>query len=333
MDGRAHRWFILIASVVPLCGVIVAMVLLWNSLFAWSDAISLLVMYVVCGLGISMGYHRLFSHRSFECGKVIRVALAVAGTMAGQGPPIIWVAHHRKHHRVSDQPGDPHSPHLNFPPGFRGMMAGLWHAHLGWLFNVNLESAPMRYCPDLMREKVMRRISERFVAIVISGVLLGGLIGLAVGHTFTAFLTGLLWGGLVRIFLVNHITYAVNSIGHYFGRRRYPTSDESRNVMWLALPSFGEAWHNNHHAFPRSARFGMRWYEVDLTAATIWTLERLHLATKVIRIDPERMALKERGVSRVVASGMSTEELLSNTSTTPLADRDKTAAMSLTDVE
>jgi stearoyl-CoA desaturase (Delta-9 desaturase) len=225
------------------------------------------------------------------------------------------------------------SPHLDFPPGFKGMMAGLWHSHLGWLFNVKLESTPMRYCPDLIRERSMRRISEQFIAIVAGGVVLAGLIGFAVGHTLTSFLTGMLWGGLVRIFLVNHITYAVNSVGHYFGRRRYPTADQSRNVAWLAVPSFGEAWHNNHHAFPRSARHGMRWYEVDITACTIWTLERFRLVTKVIRIDPERMALKEQGISRVVAGGMSTEEVLAGASTTPLADRDKAAAVSLTDVE
>ncbi|MET8091547.1 acyl-CoA desaturase [Micromonospora sp. NPDC005220] len=302
MNGREHRWFILVASVIPLLGVGVAMALLWNRVFGWSDVVALVVLYTICGLGVSMGYHRLLAHRAFETPRPVRYALAVAGAMAGQGPPIIWVAHHRRHHRVSDRPGDPHSPHLDFDPGFRGLLAGLWHAHLGWLFDSRLESDPIRYCPDLVRERPMRWISGHFLAIVLAGLLLPGLIGLAVAGTLTAFLTGVLWGGLVRLFLVNQFTYAVNSVGHYFGRRTFPTADESRNVAWLALPSLGEAWHNNHHAFPRSARHGLRWWQIDLTAMTIWTLERVGLASKVVRIDPAKMTVRQRGGSLVAAA-------------------------------
>jgi stearoyl-CoA desaturase (delta-9 desaturase) len=239
--------------------------------------------------------------------------------MAGQGPPLTWVAHHRRHHRVADRPGDPHSPHLDFEPGFLGMMAGLWHAHVGWLFDQELASDPIRYCPDLVREKHIRWLSAKFVPVVLGGFVLSGLIGLAVGHTVTAFLTGVLWGGVVRLFLVNHMTYAVNSVGHYFGRRRYPTNDESRNVAWLSVASFGEAWHNNHHAFPRSFRHGMRWWEVDISAVVIASLERLGLATNVIRIDPDRMVFKESNGGRVPAA--------------PLAHRSPSAAVSVTDVE
>ncbi|MFG1919072.1 acyl-CoA desaturase [Micromonospora sp. NPDC048898] len=332
MNGREHRWFILAASVIPLFGIAAAMALLWNRMFGWSDVAALVTMYVLCGLGISMGYHRLFAHRAFETTKVIRYSLATVGSMAGQGPPLIWVSHHRHHHRVADRPGDPHSPHLDFEPGFRGMMAGLWHAHLGWLFNENLESSPMRYCPDLVREKPMRWISEHFVGIVLAGIVLPGIIGAAIGQSVTAFLTGMLWGGLVRIFLVNHITYAVNSVGHYFGKRAYPTEDESRNVAWLALPSFGEAWHNNHHAFPRSARHGLLWWQIDVTATVVWALERVHLVTKVIRIDPERMAIKAAGGSLVAAAadrGVS----FPVAPDIPLANRDRTHVMTVTDVE
>ncbi|HEY3606338.1 MAG TPA: acyl-CoA desaturase [Pseudonocardiaceae bacterium] len=316
MNGREHRWFVLATSVIPLVGVGGAMFLLWRRAFGWSDLTALAVMYVVCGLGISIGYHRLLAHRSFRTTRAIRVALTLAGAMAGQGPPLTWVAHHRRHHRVADRPGDPHSPHLDFPPGFLGMLAGLWHAHVGWLFDEGLASDPIRYCPDLVREKHIRLLSAEFVPVVLCGFVLSGLIGLAVGHTLTAFLTAVLWGGLVRLFLVNHMTYAVNSVGHYFGRRRYPTNDESRNVAWLSVASFGEAWHNNHHAFPRSFRHGMRWWELDISAGVIASLERLGLATNVIRIDPERMVLKE-----------------SNGPATPLAHRSPSTAVSVTDVE
>lgn len=336
MDGKEHRWFILVASVTPLLAVPVAMVLLWNSVFGWSDVVALAFMYAVAGLGISVGYHRLLAHRAFETTRPVRLALATAGAMAGQGPPIIWAAHHRKHHRVADKEGDPHSPHLDFEPGFRGTVAGIWHAHIGWLFDVGLSSDPMRFCPDLFREKAMRRISEHFVWVVLAGIVLPGILGFAVsGGEPAAFLTGMLWGGLVRILLINHMTYAVNSIGHYFGRRRFTTTDESRNVAWLALPSFGEAWHNNHHAFPRSARHGMKWYEVDLSAVFIWSLERLRLAWKVVRIDPVRLTMREAGISRVDGSGLQQRELLAGQQKlVPLAERGRQGPdVSLVDVE
>ncbi|MBW1602235.1 fatty acid desaturase [Streptomyces sp. JJ66] len=334
MDGREHKWFILTASVVPLLAVFAGMVLLWNRIFSWSDLTVLLVMYAVCGFGISIGYHRLLTHRAFETHRPVRVAFAAAGAMAAQGPPLIWAAHHRKHHRVADKEGDPHSPHLGRAPGLRGAGAGIWHAHLGWLFNRDLTSDPMRYCPDLTREKSLRWLSEHFVLIVAAGIVLPGLLGFALsGGAPTSFLTGMLWGGLIRIFLVNHMTYAVNSIGHYFGRRRFTTTDESRNVFWLAIPSFGEAWHNNHHAFPRSARHGIRWYEIDLSAIVIWAMEKTRLARKVVRIDTERLTLREAGVSRVAAAGADRSELLrGQQDLAPLAHR-RDAAPSLVDVE
>ncbi|QKV96544.1 acyl-CoA desaturase [Streptomyces sp. NA02950] len=335
MDGREHRWFILAASVIPLVAVFGAMVLLWQEIFRWSDIVVLVIMYAISGFGISTGYHRMLTHRSFETYKPIRVALATAGVMAGQGPPIIWAAHHRRHHRVADKAGDPHSPHLDFEPGFKGMMAGLWHAHLGWLFRTELTSDPIRYCPDLVREKPLRWLSENLVPVVLAGVLLPGLIAYAItGGSVRALLTGILWGGLVRIFLINHMTYAVNSVGHYFGRRRFTTTDESRNVAWLAIPSFGEAWHNNHHAFPRSARHGMKWYELDLSAILIWSLEKTRLAWKVVRIDTERLTMREANISRVEAGRLGRQELLEGQQRiAPMADRKRNATASVVDVE
>ncbi|MFF1708987.1 MULTISPECIES: acyl-CoA desaturase [unclassified Streptomyces] len=336
MDGKEHRWYMLAASLVPLFALGAAMVLAWNHIFGWTDVLVTVVMYVISGIGISTGYHRMLTHRSFETYKPIRVALATAGVLAGQGPPIIWAAHHRKHHRVADKEGDPHSPHLGFEPGFKGAIAGMWHAHLGWLFDEDLSSDPIRYCPDLVREKPLRWLSENFVAVVAAGVVLPGLLAFAItGGSVQALFTGMLWGGLVRIFLINHMTYAVNSVGHVFGRRRFTTTDQSRNVAWLALPSFGEAWHNNHHAFPRSARHGMKWYEVDLSAIFIWSLETTRLAWKVIRIDTERMTMREAGVSRVSGSKLSQEELLvSQQKIAPMADRSRGGSdLSLVDVE
>ncbi|MGW2473266.1 acyl-CoA desaturase [Streptomyces sp. NPDC001665] len=338
MDGLKHRWFILGASLIPLVAVFGAMVLLWNRIFGWSDVVVLVIMYAISGFGISAGYHRMLTHRSFETYKPIRVALATAGVMAGQGPPLIWAAHHRKHHRVADKPGDPHSPVLDFEPGFKGTMAGLWHAHLGWLFDVNLTSDPMRYCPDLVREKSLRWLSEHLVLVTASSVVLPGLIAYGItGGDWRAGLTGMLWGGLVRIFLINHMTYAVNSVGHVFGRRRFDTTDQSRNVAWLSIPSFGEAWHNNHHAFPRSARHGMKWYEVDLSAILIWSLEKTRLAWKVVRIDPERMEMREAGVSRVNAASADKRQLLeTQQNIAPMAERGRAAReadASLVDVE
>jgi stearoyl-CoA desaturase (Delta-9 desaturase) len=299
MDGREHYSFILASSIAPLLGVVAAVVLLWDRLVTPADLIAFGVMYVIAGLGVSTGYHRLLAHRSFKTYRPLRVFFASAGAMAGQGPPLIWTAHHRHHHRVADKPGDPHSPYLEEEPGIAGAVKGLWHAHLGWLFDKNLSSDPIRYCPDLARDKDMRVISKYFLAFVAAGIVLPGLIVLAITGSWVGFLTGALWGGLVRFFCSNHITYAVNSIGHYYGRRRFDTPDESRNVAWLSLLSFGESWHNNHHAFPRSARHGLAWWEVDISALVIRTLAATGLAWDVITIDGERMTRRAEGLKRV----------------------------------
>lgn len=293
MDGRRHYLFILLISIFPLLGVFTAMVLLWNSYFQLSDLVAFVAMYIVAGLGVSTGYHRLFAHRAFKTTRPMRIFFAVAGSIGSQGPALIWTAHHRRHHRVADKPGDPHSPYLDLEPGTRAGLTGLWHAHLGWLFDRELTSDPVRYCPDLARDKDIRWASKNFGWLVLLGVVLPGFIGLAVGHTPVSFVTGMLWGGLVRIFVGNHATYAVNSIGHVFGSRRFSTPDESRNNGWLAVLSFGESWHNNHHAFPRSARHGMRWYELDISAIVITVLERVHLAHDVIRIDRDRQGQRQ----------------------------------------
>ena len=299
MDGSEHRTFILIMSVVPALGFAAAVALAWNDILRPADVVAFVVMSVVTELGISTGYHRLLTHRAFKTSRPLRFFFATCGAMAAQGPPIIWAAHHRRHHRLADKPGDPHSPYANEEPGLRGALKGLWHAHLGWLFNRKLTSDPIRYCPDLTRDKDMRFISNHFVWFVLAGVALPGLLGLGLTGTLAGAATAALWGGPVRLFFGNHITYAINSIGHYYGRRRFPTPDESRNVSWLALLSWGESWHNNHHAFPRSASHGMRWHEIDISAMVIWLMERLGLATDVVRIDREVMDRRAAGARSV----------------------------------
>jgi stearoyl-CoA desaturase (delta-9 desaturase) len=228
---------------------------------------------------------------------------------------------------VADKPGDPHSPYSTDEPGLRGVAKGLWHAHLGWLFDKDLSSDPVRYCPDLARDKDIRFISRHFIWFVLGGIALPALIGFAATRSVAGAATGALWGGLVRFFFANHVTYAVNSVGHYFGRRRFSTPDESRNVGWLALFSFGEAWHNNHHAFPRSASHGMRWWEVDISALLIRLLERLGLAWDVIRIDRDRQQVREVAWAQI-GGGRHARSV----PTVPLAER-TTVAVGIADVE
>jgi stearoyl-CoA desaturase (delta-9 desaturase) len=292
MDGKTHRNFILTASIVPPIAFAAAIVLLWHKAVDEVDLAIFAGMYLLCSIGLGVGFHRLFTHRAFKTKKPTRLALAVLGTMGAEGPPIVWVSHHRKHHALADVEGDPHSPHLHGEQGLKGAFKGLWHSHWGWLFRTELTSDPMRYAPDLVREKEMRWISQHFLAIVAAGLILPGIAGFAIKGTVGGLLTGFLWGGLVRMFVLHHITYSVNSVGHYFGRRRFVTDDKSKNVALLAIPTLGEAWHHNHHAFPTSYTHGLKWYEVDLAALVIRGLERLGLAWDLVRISPARQESK-----------------------------------------
>jgi stearoyl-CoA desaturase (delta-9 desaturase) len=267
----------------------------WAGILRPVDVAIFVVFYVLTGLGVTVGFHRLFTHRSFKTRPAVRAVLAVLGSIAIEGPVISWVADHRKHHAFSDRPGDPHSPHVDHGSGLRGELRGFAHAHIGWLFRHDQRGARARYAPDLLRDPVVRFVDRTFVLWAVGGMLLPFFVGAAIGGTVTAGLTALLWGGLVRLFVLHHLTYSINSICHVFGRRRFATTDESRNVFWLALPTFGEAWHNNHHAFPTSARHGLRRWELDPSAAVIRGLELCGLAWDVVRISPERQRVKLRG--------------------------------------
>jgi len=278
------------AVIIPFLAVLGAIALLWNEVVGTADLVIAAVMYLLTAVGITVGFHRLLTHRSFQTPKWIEYAFAVLGSMAVQGPVISWVADHRKHHAHTDEEGDPHSPHVGHGGGFRGMLSGLWHAHSGWLMSTQGRADWKRYAPDLHEDPGMRIIARRFVPLVIASLALPALAGYVVSGTLAGAATGLLWGGLVRIFFVHHITWSVNSVCHYFGTRRFKTDDQSTNVFWLALPSLGESWHHNHHAFPRSAVHGLRRWEIDPSALIIGTMEKLGLAWNVVRISPERQA-------------------------------------------
>jgi stearoyl-CoA desaturase (Delta-9 desaturase) len=281
---RLQRNANIAAVIVPFVAVIAAIPLLWNSLVGWTDIGVMVGVYLATAFGITIGYHRLLTHRAFETYRPIKYLFAILGSMAVQGPVIGWVADHRKHHAHTDEEGDPHSPHVGEGSGLRG----LYHAHVGWLFEDHGTAEAKRYAPDLLEDQGMHFISRHFVWWVVLGLALPFGLGYAIGGTLDAALLALFWGGLVRVFFVHHVTWSINSVCHFFGRRRFATDDRSTNVAWLALPSLGEAWHHNHHAFPRAAMQGLRWWEVDISGLTIKAMRRLGLAWNVIEISPER---------------------------------------------
>jgi stearoyl-CoA desaturase (delta-9 desaturase) len=265
---------------------------LWHKLLGWSDLIVFAVMYVSTGLGVTVGFHRLFTHRSFKTTNTVRAVLAVLGSAAIEGPVISWVADHRKHHVFSDKPGDPHSPHVDHGVGVRGALRGLLHAHVGWLFIHTQRGLKTRYAPDLLADRVVCFVNRTFLLWAVAGLAAPFLLGWAIGGTVAEGLTGLLWGGAIRMLVLHHATYSINSLCHFFGRRNFKTDDESRNLRWLSIFTFGEAYHNNHHAFPTSARHGLSRWSWDPSAWVIWGLEKTGLAWDVVRISPERQAAK-----------------------------------------
>jgi stearoyl-CoA desaturase (Delta-9 desaturase) len=251
----------------------------------WQDLVILAVMYAGIGTGITVGFHRLLTHRSFTCSRLLRAAFAALGSAAAEGPVIDWVATHRRHHQFSDVEGDPHSPH-GHGSGFRGALRGLVHAHLGWVFS-DMEVADERhYAKDLLADPWIRFVNDTFVLWVLAGLAVAFGLGVALTGTVAGGLTALLWGGAARIFLMHHATFSINSLCHFFGRHDYDTGDESRNLAWLAIPTWGEAWHNNHHAFPTSYRHGLKRWQIDPSAVIIRALEMLGLVWDVVRVDP-----------------------------------------------
>src|SRR5436305_13626880 len=245
------------AMTAPLAGLVAAGCLAWGGTMHWQDLVVTAVIYLLTGFGVTVGYHRLFTHRSFKTGRVVRVVLAVLGSVAVEGALIEWVATHRKHHSHPDQPGDPHSPHLHDAPGWRGALRGLVHAHIGWLFRGGDRANPARYARDLLEDRDLLLISRMFPLWVLAGLGLAFGLGVALTGSAIGGVTALLWGGGARIFLLHHATFSINSLCHYFGRRPFRTGDESRNLAWLAPMTPGEAWHTNHHPSRTSADHGL----------------------------------------------------------------------------
>jgi stearoyl-CoA desaturase (delta-9 desaturase) len=277
---------------VPPLALVIAGGLAWGGALHWQDLVVLAITYTLTGFGITVGYHRLFTHRSFKTSRPVRVALAVLGSMAVEGPVVEWVATHRRHHRFSDHAGDPHSPHVDRAPGWRGALRGLAHAHVGWIFRGKDMANPARYAKDVLIDADMRFISRMFPLWVLVGLAVPFGLGVALTGSLAGGLTGLLWGGAVRVFLLHHATFSINSLCHYYGKRPFSTDDESRNLAWLAPFAFGESWHNNHHAFPTSARHGLHRWQLDPGGWLIGGLERCHLVWDVIRVGPERQQAK-----------------------------------------
>jgi stearoyl-CoA desaturase (delta-9 desaturase) len=295
---RLERNVNVAAVVIPFVGLLASGVLLWNRLLGPRDLALFAALYLATGVGITVGFHRLLTHRAFQTHSWVRYLFAVLGSMALEGSVIDWVADHRKHHTFPDEEGDPHSPHIHDGSGWRGMLRGLWHAHVGWLFSTHGQASSRRYARDLVEDPFMRRINRAFPWLALASLALPAVLGFVIsGGSWLAALTAYIWAGLARVFLVHHITWSINSICHFFGRRRFDVEDRSTNVFWLALPSLGEAWHHNHHAFPRSAFHGLRWYELDPSGWIIAALAKFGLAWDVVRVNPERQRAKLAGAS------------------------------------
>ncbi|MGN6250334.1 MAG: acyl-CoA desaturase [Marmoricola sp.] len=258
---------------VPFLAVLAAVPIAWGGWLGWSDVLIMVVMYALTGHGITVGYHRLFTHRSFKPNRFVKNALAIAGSMAIEGPVVRWVADHRKHHKFSDRDGDPHSP-WRYGHTLGALSKGFLYAHMGWLFDP--EQTPQRtYAPDLMKDRDIVRISRQFPLWVLVSLSAPVLLGFLLTWSWQGALTAFFWGSLVRVALLHHVTWSINSICHTVGAQPFLSRDKSANVWWLAIPSMGESWHNLHHADPTCARHGVLRGQLDTSARVIWALEKV----------------------------------------------------------
>jgi stearoyl-CoA desaturase (delta-9 desaturase) len=278
----------------PFVAVAAAVPLLWGSVIHVRDVVLAVVLYAVTGHGVTVGFHRMFTHRSFKATRPLKIVLAVAGSMAVEGSLVSWVANHRRHHMFSDREGDPHSPH-GHGSGLRGQLRGFAHAHIGWLFKTD-NSPPERFAPDMLRDRDVLIISRLFPLLALASFAIPFLAGWGLSGKVAGGLTALLWAGLVRMAVLHHVTWSVNSICHMFGRRPHEADDRSTNFAPLAIISMGESWHNLHHAYPSSARHGAERGQLDSSAALIRIFEKAGWATKV-RWPRERLASSLRGDS------------------------------------
>jgi stearoyl-CoA desaturase (Delta-9 desaturase) len=284
----------LVAVVLPFAGLVVAIVFLWGTGLSWVHLGLTIGMYLITAVGITVGFHRLFTHRSFQTNRIVAVLLGIFGSMAVEGPLLKWVAMHRRHHQHSDDEHDPHSPHGHGGDGLWATLRGLWHAHVGWIFDPDPDHIA-RYAGDLRRDPALRAVSALFPLWVALGLLLPALCGGLITLSWTGALFGFIWGGLARIFLVHHVTWSVNSVCHLWGSRPFRTRDHSRNNFLFGVLALGEGWHNNHHAFPSSARHGLRWWQIDISYWLIRAMKIVGLASDVKIPAPAALAAKRAG--------------------------------------
>lgn len=268
-NSFVYKGVVLVAVIVPFLATVYAIYTLWNKAIHLTDLILLISLYTCITFGVTVGFHRMLTHRSFRPHPIIKTILLIFGSMSLEGAALDWAATHVKHHAQADHEGDPHSP-----------VEGFFHSHLGWLFKDRMAD-PNIYCRNLVNDPIVSFISRTFLLWVVLSLV----IPFAIGGW-----SGLLWAGLVRIFLVHHVTWSVNSICHTFGKREFETSDKSRNEWVVGMLAFGEGWHNNHHAFPRSAFHGLHWWQIDFSGYLIRLLERVGLVTDVYRIPSEMLA-------------------------------------------
>ncbi|MCW2922976.1 MAG: acyl-CoA desaturase, partial [Thermoleophilia bacterium] len=302
---RQQKIAVLSVTIGPLLALALAIGLLWGHALAWTDVAVFTVMYVASILGVTVGFHRMLTHASFDTKPWVANTWAVLGSLSIEGGPIGWVADHRRHHAHSDEEGDPHSPHLEDDDTFLGMVRGLWHAHIGWMIRRTQDSDPARWAPDLLKRPGIVLIDRLFIWMVVLSFALPALIGFLLTGTAMGTFTAFLWGGPVRVLVAHHIAWSTNSICHFFGKRPYDSGDHSTNNWLLSIVSMGESWHNNHHAFPSSAVHGLERHQVDISAMVIRGMEKVGLASNVRT--PSEGALERKRVRDAAAAAPSVE--------------------------
>jgi stearoyl-CoA desaturase (Delta-9 desaturase) len=301
-DEPKRNWekpLVAVFVAVPMLALLAAIPLAWGWGLGWHDVIIAVAFYYFTGLGISVGFHRYFTHRSFKAKEGLRVLLAIAGSMAIEGPVLTWVADHRRHHKYSDREGDPHSP-WRFGDDWRALLKGLAWAHIGWMFDGN-HTSKEKFCPDLVADRKISWISRYFPLLVTVSLLAPALIGGLWAWSWQGALTAFFWATLVRVAFLHHVTWSINSICHTFGKEEFEVRDKSRNVNWLAILSFGESWHNLHHADPTCARHGALRGQIDTAARLIWLFEKAGWAYDVRWPEEAKLSGKQTSARRLGA--------------------------------
>jgi stearoyl-CoA desaturase (Delta-9 desaturase) len=296
---RAEKILVAVFVAIPMLALVAAIPVAWGWGLGWHDVVLAIAFYYFTGLGISIGFHRYFTHGSFKAKKGLRIMLAIAGSMAVEGPILGWVADHRRHHKYADREGDPHSP-WRFGDDWKALLKGLVWAHIGWMFNDDKTSRE-KFVPDLLADRPIRWISSLFIGFAALTALLPAAIGFLWSGTWVGALTAFFWASLVRITFLHHVTWSINSICHTFGKEEFEVKDKSRNVNWLAILSFGESWHNLHHSDPTCARHGALRGQIDTAARLIWIFEKFGWAYDVRWPDETRLSRKQLSVRRLGA--------------------------------